>query len=268
MTEKIAEKKSVIDKIIFILMSIITWESIARAEAFGDKTFLFIPTIESIGNALLQVFIKGYGGKSLVIYIGNSMFLLLEGIVIGIVMAFFGSALSIICEWFRSVYELLITVCDLIPGVILLPIVIVVFGIKPGVIVFLVVHSVIWPLSRNILDGFKSVPKLYLEVGANIGLSRGNLLIGVYLPASISYILSGVKVGWARAWRGLISAEMIFGIAARPGIGLFINQMRMNMKNSEMYATIIVIMMIGVLVQYLIFEPIEKNTIKKWGMSE
>ena len=102
----------------------------------------------------------------------------------------------------------------------------------------------------------------------NIGLRGTSLLFGVYLPASISYIVSGLKVAWARAWRGLISAEMIFGIASRPGIGLYINQMRTNMKNAEMYATLIVIVLIGVIVQYGILSPIEKNTVKKWGMSK
>ena len=93
-------------------------------------------------------------------------------------------------------------------------------------------------------------------------------MLGVYLPAATSYIVSGLKVGWARAWRGLISAEMIFGIASCPGIGLFINQMRTNMNNAEMYATLLVIIIIGVIVQYGILAPIEKNTVKKWGMTK
>ena len=90
--------------------------------------------------------------------------------------------------------------------------------------------------------------------------------MGVYIPASLSYIISGLKVSWARAWRGLISAEMIFGIVSCPGIGLYINQMRTNMKNAEMYATLFVIIIIGVVVQYGILNPIEKYTVKRWGM--
>ena len=64
----------------------------------------------------------------------------------------------------------------------------------------------------------------------------------------INDIVSGIKVSWARAWRGLISAEMIFGIASCPGIGLYINQMRTNMKNAEMYATLIVIVIILIVI--------------------
>ena len=61
---------------------------------------------------------------------------------------------------------------------------------------------------------------------------------------------------------------MIFGIASAPGIGLFINQMRTNMNNAEMYATLIVIIIIGLIVQYGILNPIENATVKKWGMTK
>ena len=100
-----------------------------------------------------------------------------------------------------------------------------------------------------------------------MGLKGISLLWGVYFPAATSYIVSGLKVGWARAWRGLLSAEMIFGVASCPGIGLFINQMRTNMNNAEMYATLVVIIIIGLVVQYGVLSPIEKCTVKKWGMS-
>lgn len=259
--------RSIIVKTLFVILILTVWECVARARLLGPTSELIFPTLETIFRAFLDNFVKGYAGKSLWVYIGNSMLLLLEGLVIGIVLSFLLSGLSIISKTFYDVYDLLVSVFDLLPGVALLPVVIIIFGIKPGVIVFLIVHAVIWPMSRNILDGFKAVPQIYVEAGMNIGLEKASLLWGVYLPASVSYIVSGLKVSWARAWRGLISAEMIFGVASMPGIGLFINQMRTNMKNAEMYATLIVIILIGVLVQYGLLSPIEKNTVKKWGMS-
>lgn len=259
--------KSISIKIAFIVIVLGLWEFVARAELLGANSTLIFPTLEAIGEAFVHNFTQGYAGNSLWIYIGNSMILLLEGLLLGILFAFILSGLSVISKSFYDIYNLLVSVFDLLPGVALLPVVIVIFGVKPSVIVFLVIHAVIWPMSRSILDGIKAVPKIYIEAGMNIGLKRASLLFGVYLPASISYIVSGLKVGWARAWRGLISAEMIFGVASCPGIGLFINQMRTNMKNAEMYATLIVIVIIGVIVQYGILEPIEKNTVKKWGMT-
>lgn len=259
---------SLIVKIIFIIIVLCIWEYVAKSGMLGARSELIFPSLETIAKAFVNNFIKGYAGVSLWVYIGNSMKLLLEGLVIGIVLAFIFSALSIVNKTFYIVYNLVVSIFDLLPGVALLPVVIVICGVKPGVIVFLVVHAVIWPMSRNILDGFLAVPKIYIEAGLNIGLRGFSLLRGIYLPASASYIVSGLKVGWARAWRGLISAEMIFGIASCPGIGLFINQMRTNMNNAEMYATLVVIIIIGLFVQYGILAPIEKNTVKKWGMTQ
>ncbi len=258
-------ERGLLPKIIFALIVLLIWECIARAEIFGPKSALVFPTVEAIAVAFIRNFTKGYAGISLWVYILNSMKLLFIGLLIGILLAFLLSGLAMLSAPFYHIYNLVVSVCDLLPGVALLPVVIVLFGVNPGVIVFLVVHAVLWPMSRSVLDGFLAVPRIYIEAGMNIGLKGPSLLWGVYLPATMPYILSGIKGGWARAWRGLISAEMIFGIATCPGIGLFINQMRTNMNNEEMYATLIVIIIIGVIVQYGILSPIENATVRKWG---
>ena len=259
--------REIVVKVVFLAAVLIIWEVVAKSGILGKRSELIFPSLEAIGAAFIANFTKGFADVTLWTYIGNSMRLLLEGLLIGLVLAFAFSGLSIISRTFRYIYDLMVSICDLLPGVALLPVVIIIFGVKPGVIVFLVVHAVLWPMSRSILDGFTAVPRVYVEAGQNIGLKGISLLLGVYLPASASYIVSGLKVGWARAWRGLLSAEMIFGIASSPGIGLFINQMRTNMNNAEMYATLVVIILIGVIVQYGILVPIEKNTVKKWGMT-
>ena len=259
---------NVVVKILFIVGVMILWEVAARANLFGERSRLVFPTIEEIGRAFVGNFRTGYAGNSFWIYIGNSMKLLLIGLLAGVALAFLFSGLSMLSDVFYNIYNLVVSIFDLLPCVALLPVVIVIFGVTPGVIVFLVVHAVIWPMSRNVLDGFMSVQQIYVESGKNMGLSGVSLLCGVYIPAATSYIISGLRVGWARAWRGLLSAEMIFGLANCPGIGLYINQMRTNMKNAEMYATLIVIIVIGVIVQYGILSPIEKYTVKTWGMSK
>lgn len=267
MDEKKRQIQAIVARVLFIIAILCIWEFVAKSGMMGSNSELIFPTLEGIGAAFVRNFTKGFAGTSLWVYIGNSMRLLLEGLLIGIVLAFLLSGLSMLSRVFYDICNLVISVFDLLPGVALLPVVIIIFGVKPGVIVFLVIHAVLWPMARNVLDGFQAVPQIYIEAGMNMGLKGSSLLLGVYLPAATSYIVSGLKVGWARAWRGLISAEMIFGVASCPGIGLFINQMRTNMNNAEMYATLIVIIIIGLVVQYGVLSPIENNTVKKWGMS-
>lgn len=264
--EKKEKRQKIVTQILFVVTVALLWEIISKMNLFGSRSALLFPPLEMIMQAFISNFTIGYAGQSFWIYIANSMKLLSYGLSAGIILALCFSGLSIMGNVFFHIYNLTVSVCDLIPGVALLPVVIVIFGVKPSVIVFLVIHAVLWPMSRNILDGFHAVPQIYIEAGENIGLGKFSLLMGVYIPASASYIVSGLKVSWARAWRGLISAEMIFGIASCPGIGLYINQMRTNMKNAEMYATLIVIVIIGVIVQYGILEPLEKNTVGRWGM--
>ncbi len=87
-----------------------------------------------------------------------------------------------------------------------------------------------------------------------------------FIPASFANILSGIKVGWARAWRGLISAEMIFGAAQSAGIGVFINNARtVWIDYASVYAALFLIIFVGVAVEYGVFKTIEKFTVKKMG---
>ncbi len=156
---------------------------------------------------------------------------------------------------------------DLLPGVALLPILMITIGANDTSIMVLVIHSVVWPMSRNLIDGFRTTPRIYVESGRNLGLGIFGMVFGVYIPSSFASILSGVKVGWARAWRGLISAEMIFGAAQSAGIGVFINNARtVWIDYPAVYAAIVLVIIVGVIVEYGIFLQIEKATIRKWGM--
>jgi len=119
----------------------------------------------------------------------------------------------------------------------------------------------------NIIGGFDSVPVIYKEVGKSIGLKGIKLITGVYIPASVPSILTGFKMGWSRAWRALISAEMVFGATgAVGGLGWDIYTKRSYLDMPGMFASLLVIMAVGVIVEDIIFKRIEKGTIKKWGM--
>lgn len=205
--------------------------------------------------------------RPILLYLGKSLLLIIEGLGIGMALAFIFSGLSVASEIFNTIYNLIVSICDLLPAVALMPILMITIGATDTTIIILVVHSVVWPMSRNIISGFKSVPKMHVESGRNIGLSRIGLIFGIYIPSSFASIISGIRVGWARAWRGLISAEMIFGAASAAGIGTYINNARtIWMSFSSIYAALILIIAVGIIVEYGIFANIEKHTVKKWGM--
>lgn len=252
--------KNLIAKIVFVIVCIVFWQLYAN-----HRGIMGFPPLNEIFESLINSFTDPQ--RQIQAYLGHSLIAIAKGLGIGIIMAVVFSGLSAISEIFDSIYNLIVSVCDLLPGVALLPILMITIGANDTAILILVIHSVVWPMSRNIMDGFKTTPQIYIESGKNIGLNKFRLVLGVYIPASFANMLSGIKVGWARAWRGLISAEMIFGAAQSAGIGVFINNARtVWIDYAGVYAAIFLIIIVGVVIEYGVFRVIEKNTVRKWGM--
>lgn len=253
--------RSLRNQIVFIILILAVWQTAYSLEVFPKLMF---PSVLDIGKSIIRGFLSEDLGN-MTLY---SLKLIIKGLVIGIILAFVFSGLSVLSKTVYSIYNMIVSMCDLIPGVALIPLAILWMGIGEQTIILIVVHSIIWPMSRSIMDGFNSVPRIYREVGQNIGLKGVSMVMGIYVPAAFSYILSGVRVGWARAWRGLISAEMIFGTtSAGAGIGWFIFMKRTNVDIAGVFAALLVIVMIGIVVEYGLFNLIERKTVRKWGVS-
>ena len=248
-------------QIIFLVCFAAVWQIIYMMKAFPEILF---PSIGSIWDGLVQGFTQD-GLLTMTMY---SLSLIGKGLVIGIILAFAFSSLAVVNSVFYDIYSLIVSIFDLIPGVALLPLAILWFGIGEMTIIFIMIHSIIWPMSRSIIDGFNSVSRLYIESGQNIGLRGFSLVKGVYFPAAFTHVLSGMRIGWARAWRALISVEMIFGTTGSgAGIGWYIYMRRAHVDISGVLGALIVIILTGVIVEYGIFHNIEKHTIRKWGMT-
>lgn len=252
---------TVISDAVFIIAFVVAWQLISQSGLFLKISF---PGLDKIGSA----FVKNIESDGMITSALYSLSLVLRGLLLSIVITFILATLAILLAPVKAIYNLLVAIFDPLPGIAMMPIAILLFGINEGVIIFLMLHGVVWPMSRSILDGYNSVPKIYTEVGENIGLKGIKLVTGIYMLASFPYILSGLKVGWARAWRALISAEMIFGLAGDvKGIGAFIFERRYKLDSAGMFASLVVIIIIGLIVEYGIFAQIEKRTVRKWGMT-
>lgn len=252
--------KSIIHQIIFFIIIIGIWQLTYEMQIFSPLLF---PSV----NEVIEKMIYGFKEEQLLLVIGYSLSLIIKGMVIGIFVGFVLSAISLIFKPFKHLVKSLIAICDPLPGIALLPLTILWFGIGEATIIFIIVYSVVWPVSRSILDGVSATPNIYVEVGRNMGLNKYSVITGVYMPSSLPYIISGIKIGWARAWRALIAAEMIFGVSgAVGGLGWYIFTKRYQLETASVFSSLIIIMIIGIVVEYLIFEMIEKKTIKKWGM--
>lgn len=255
------KRKKLIIQLGFAVSVLALWELYAIS-----RDIMALPRLEVILQTLFEdMFVSDT--RPILLYLGKSLTLIAEGLGIGMALAFLFSGLTVASGFFSTVYNLVVSVCDLLPAVALMPILMITIGATDVTIIILVVHSVVWPMSRSIIDAFRSVPRMHIESGRNIGLGRIGLIFGIYIPSSFSGILSGMRVGWARAWRGLISAEMIFGVASSAGIGTYINNARtLWLSFPSVYAALILIVLVGVVVEYGFFHTVERHTVRKWGM--
>jgi len=249
-------------KFLWVSIFLLIWEIIAKLNIVNPLLF---PSLENILKALIEDLFNG----SLLAQIGFTLRLIFIAIVISIIISIIMSFLSTKSKFFSSLVETLILILHPLPGIALFPILIAFIGINEQSIIIVIVHSVLWPLVLNLTTAYKLCPEMYLKIADNFELSLFQKLIKVYFPYGIPYFISGLKIGYARAFRAIISAEMVFGaVSSYGGLGYYIFTKRVFMNTAGMYAGLIVIIIIGILIEDVVFKQLEKHTFGKWGTYE
>jgi NitT/TauT family transport system permease protein len=106
-----------------------------------------------------------------------------------------------------------------LPSIALLPLALIWFGLGSDAVIFVLIHAVLWAVALNTFAGFRSVSPTLKMVGQNYGLSRPGYVLRLLIPGAFPSILTGLKIGWAFAWRTLIAAELVFGAQGGTGTG-------------------------------------------------
>ena len=140
-------------------------------------------------------------------------------------------------------------------------------------IVFTLLHSVVWPVALNTHTGFLGVSDTQRMVGRNYGLRGIEYVAKILIPAAFPSILTGLRIGWAYSWRTLIAAELVFGGSiidtegtASGGLGWFIFANQMDLQIPHVFAGLFSVILVGVLVENVVFRKIEERTVARWGM--
>lgn len=252
--------KNIFTKILYICAFVAIWQGVYYSKIFPEILF---PSAFDIFATLYKEAKSG----EIFIKTGFTLYLIILGLGISFAFVAIFVMLSSICSPIKSFFRSAISVLDPLPGIALLPLAILWFGVGKAAILSVMVHSIIWPVLLSILAGFDTIPKVYKEVALNMQVPRLRAIFDIYIPAAMPSILMGLKNGWARAWRALIAAEMVFGTTgAMGGLGWDIYMKRSYFDMSGMLASIVLLMIIGILIEDLLFKFIERKTIKKWGM--
>jgi len=177
------------------------------------------------------------------------------------------TALAVSTRLGRDLLATLTAMFNPLPAIALLPLALLWFGLGAKSLIFVLVHAVLWPLALNTLAGFQSVPETLRMAGRNYGLRGLRFVWQILVPSALPSVLSGLRIAWAFAWRTLVAAELFFGASSGSGgLGWYIFQNRNELLTDRVFAGLAMVILIGLLVETVVFNTVERLTVRRWGM--
>ena len=246
-------------KTVLLIVLASAWEIYARML----NNPLLVPTF----SATIEALWEGVATGGLLSRAAFSIQVLLMGYTAGITLAALLTAFAVSSRVGTDLLEALTSMFNPLPAIALLPLALLWFGLGNPSLMFVMVHSVLWAVALNTHSGFTSVSKTLRMVGQNCGLTGLRYVLKILIPAAFPSILTGLKIGWAFAWRTLIAAELVFGVSSgRGGLGWFIYENKNLLEIPSVFAGLFTVILIGLVVENLVFRNIEVRTIRRWGM--
>lgn len=243
---------------ILVLLAAI-WQAYS---AYLDNALMF-PTFAATAQAFWDALISG--GLAQRAWV--SIEVLLMGYAAGVAIAAVLTTLAVSTRIGNDLLATLTSMFNPLPAIALLPLALLWFGLGKGSLIFVLIHAVLWPLSLNTHSGFMGVSETLRMAGRNYGLKGLRYVTQILIPAAFPSILAGLKIAWAFAWRTLIAAELVFGVSSGSGgLGWFIFENKNELLIDYVFAGLVTVIIIGLLVENVVFRTIEEKTVRKWGM--
>jgi ABC-type nitrate/sulfonate/bicarbonate transport system permease component len=233
------------------------WEAVAHLGLFPPR---FFPPLETIGATFVQLTVSGV----LLHHTFDTLIRLAVGFALAAVI---GVAIGILMGRSRRAEDYLLPLVSIgapIPGLAYAPLFLLWFGPGNMPTVILVAFVSAFPIIYNAWTGVKAVKDIWVRSAQAMGANDRRLFRHVILPGALPYIMTGLRLGLAQAWRILVGVEML---AAVPwGLGWLIFGAQEFLNTDVMLAGIVVIALIGLALEKLVFQPLEQYTLVRWGM--
>jgi NitT/TauT family transport system permease protein len=168
----------------------------------------------------------------------------------------------------RTAIASLITGLQTMPSIAWFPLAILLFGLSEQAMLFVVVLGAAPSVANGLITGVDHVPRLLLRAGQVLGARGLNAYRFVILPAALPSFIAGLKQAWAFAWRSLMAGELLVIIATQPALGVRLQLSRELNDAPGLLATMVVILVIGIVVDALFFGRLDTAIRRRWGLLE
>ena len=234
-----------------------TWEVLARYGGFPPK---LVPGLGTIAGTLVSLVANGV----LLVATADTLYRLISGFALA---AAIGVPLGILMgryQWIEDSALPIVSFLFPIPGLAYAPLFVLWFGLGDGPTILLIGIASSFIVILNTWKGVKAVKPVWLRSAEAMGARGSRLFYKVILPASLPYILVGLRLGLGNAWRLLVAVEMVMSV--RQGLGWLIQGAETFLNTDVMLSAIVVIGAIGMLMEKQVFERLERVTLVRWGM--
>lgn len=239
-----------------VLGALLLWELVAR---YGPWPDYLLPGPVEVGRSLVGMAVDGRLAKGVLVSLGR--LLRGYGITLGVGIPL-GVAMGRL-PWVRNLMQPFVMGLQALPSICWLPLALLWFGLSDTAIIFVVVMGSLLGMSIAVEDGVRGVDPLLLKVAGTYGVRGARLQLGVVLPAALPSIVTGMKLAWSFAWRALLAGELLF---VSGGLGELLTIGRELMNLPQVMAVMVCIVLIGLAVDFLIFQPLQRMVRRRWGL--
>jgi len=244
-------------RFIFFLCILIIWQLLASAGLWSELLF---PTPGQVFASLLLVFTDGSMPEA----IASSMKRLITGYAISLLIGIpFGMLLGRV-SLLDNTFGTLTLGLQALPSICWMPLAVLWFGLSEATMQFVVIMGSVMALILSVRDGVKNIPRLYIRASRVLGATGLKSYLYVIFPASLPSLLTGARLGWTFAWRALMAAELIY---VSTGLGSTLMMGRELHDMAQVVATMIVIIIIGLITDRALFGTLERAMHRRWGVS-
>ena len=222
---------------------------------------VLFPSPESVARYLWEVARDGSLGEAAVVTLRR----LLAGYAIGLLAGIPVGLLTARYRFLHDTLGLMALGLQGLPSVCWVPLSLLWFGQTELAMLFVVVMGTVWSVVLATESGVRNVNPLYIRAARTMGSKRLHIWIRVMLPAALPFIVSGMKQGWAFAWRSLMAAEIFVTILSGAGLGQLLHYGRELNAMEQVIGIMFVLVTIGLVADKVLFSPWERWLHRRWG---